>query len=229
MDRTKAPAAPAAAEAEMTPSRPILFNLSGPYAVGKDTLIDAILAAYPGRVHRVSTITTRPASANADPSYESVSAEEFARRTAAGRWIVNHQLGGAVAYGTSIDEIERVASQGRICVHSIYAGPEGAGKLREVFGRRVFSLGLLAAHGSVETQLEVLRRRLLDRGRDDPATIEARLKHQIEALRYVQENPVVPTGDGPLRVFDQVTVNAVLERAVECVLTLFAHTFALSG
>ena len=211
----------------MTTSRPILFNISGPYAVGKDTLIDAILAAHPGRVHRVGTITTRPASGNADPTYESVAANEFERRTAQGRWIVNHQLGGAVGYGTSIDEIERVAGQSLICVHSIYAGPEGAGKLREVFGRRVFSLGLLAAHGSVPAQLEVLRRRLLERGRDDPATIEARLKHQIEALAYVQENPLVPTADGPLRAFDQVSVNEVLAQAVECVLALFAQVFGL--
>lgn len=213
----------------MTSGRPFLFNVSGPYAVGKDTLIDAILAAHPGRVHRVSTITTRPASANVDPSYESVSADEFERRTARGRWLVNHQLGGAVGYGTSIDEIERVAGQGRICVHSIYAGPDGAGKLREAFGRRAFSLGLLAAHGDVASQLEVLRRRLLDRGRDDPATLEARLGHQVETLEYVQQNPVVPTGDGPMRVFDQVSVNEVLAQAIAGVLALFAQVFGLPG
>jgi guanylate kinase len=211
----------------MTAGRPILFNVSGPYAVGKDTLIDAVLAAHPGRLHRVSTITTRPAAAGVDPSYESVSEEEFARRTAQGRWLVNRQLGGAVAYGTSIDEIERMASQGRVSVHSIYAGPEGAGKLREAFGRRVFSLGLLAARASVPEQLQVLRRRLLDRGRDDPATLEARLEHQIEPLAYVMENPSVMTGDGPLKVFDQVLVNEVLAQAVECVLALFAQVFGL--
>jgi guanylate kinase len=211
----------------MTAGRPILFNVSGPYAVGKDTLIDAVLAAHPGRLHRVNTITTRPAAAGVDPSYESVSAEEFARRTAQGRWLVNRQLGGAVAYGTSIDEIERMASQGRVSVHSIYAGREGAGKLREVFGRRVFSLGLLAARASVPEQLQVLRRRLLDRGRDDPATLEARLAHQIEPLAYVMENPSVMTGDGPLKVFDQVLVNEVLAQAVECVLALFAQVFGL--
>jgi guanylate kinase len=211
----------------MTASRPILFNISGPYAVGKDTLIDAILAAHPGRVHRVSTITTRAAAANVDPTYESVSEQEFKRRTAQRRWIVNYQLGGAVGYGTSIDEIERVASHGLICVHSIYAGAQGAGKLREVFGRRLFSLGLLAAHGSVPAQLEVLRRRLLERGRDDPATIEARLKHQVETLEYVQENPAVATGDGPLTVFDQVLVNEVLTQSVQCVLALFARVFGL--
>ncbi|HVR08809.1 MAG TPA: hypothetical protein VMW75_12240 [Thermoanaerobaculia bacterium] len=211
----------------MTAGRPILFNVSGPYAVGKDTLIDAILAAYPGRVHRVRTITTRAASAKLDPSYESVSKEELERRTARGRWLVNRQLGGAVAYGTSIDEIERMASRGLVSVHSIYAGAEGAGKLRESLGRRAFSLGLLAARGSVPEQLEVLRRRLLDRGRDDPATLEARLAHQIEPLAYVLENPVVATGDGPMKVFDQVAVNEVLAQAVECVLALFARVFGL--
>ncbi len=212
---------------EMTAGRPILFNVSGPYAAGKDTLIDAVVAAHPGRVHRVTTITTRAASAGADPSYESVSEEELARRTARGRWLVNRQLGGAVAYGTSIDEIERMAAAGFLCVHSIYAGPEGAGRLRELLGRRVFSLGLLAARGGVAEQLAVLRQRLLDRGRDDPATVEAKLTHQGEPLAYVMENPTVPTGDGPLQVFDQVLVNDVREQSVECVLALVARVFGL--
>lgn len=211
----------------MNAARPILFNISGPYAVGKDTLIDAILAAHDGRVHRVSTITTRPASRTADPSYESVSADEFRARTARGRWLINDQLSGAVAYGTSVDEIEAMASAGRVSVHSIYAGPPGAGSLRQVFGRRVFSLGLLAADGGVEAQLAVLRGRLLERGREDPATIEAKLRHQIEPLTYVLENPVVATADGPLPVFDRVLVNASLPAAIAGVLAIFDQACGL--
>jgi ribose 1,5-bisphosphokinase PhnN len=169
----------------------------------------------------VSTITTRPASRTADPSYESVSPEEFRARTARGRWLINDQLSGAVAYGTSIDEIEAMASAGRVSVHSIYAAPPGAGRLREVFGRRVFSLGLLAADGGVEAQLAVLRGRLLERGREDPATIEAKLRHQVEPLTYVLENPVIATADGPLPAFDRVLVNESLPAAVARVLELF--------
>jgi guanylate kinase len=211
----------------MSDGRPILFNISGPYAVGKDTLIDAILAAHAGRVHRVSTITTRPASRTADPSYETVSPEELRERTSRGRWLTNHQLAGAVAYGTSIDEIEAMARAGLISVHSIYAGADGAGKLRQVFGRRAYSLGLLATRGDVEAQLAVLRGRLLERGREDPATLEAKLRHQIEPLAYVLANPVVATGDGPLPVFDQVLVNESLPATLQRVLAIFSQVFGL--
>src|SRR5689334_6684053 len=131
----------------------ILFNISGPYAVGKDTLLNVVLERYDDRVHRVSTLTTRPSSVDSDPSYTSVSDEELTRMTSVGRWIVTEQLGGSVRYATSLDEIEEQARAGRISIHSIFAGPQGAGQLRRAFGPRLFSVGVLAAHGGLDQQL----------------------------------------------------------------------------
>ncbi len=209
----------------MEPSRPFLINVSGPYAVGKDTILNALLSRYGDRVHRVHTLTTRPVSVDADPTYEHVTVEELERRVASGGWIANYQLSGTTAYGTSVTEIRQAARQGRICVHSIYAGPAGAGKLREIFGAGLLSIGLLAAHGEVEDQLAVLRERLLSRSRDDAAAIEARLLHQAEPLRYVLENPMVDTADGPMRAFDHVLINDDLERTVAETVELFQRTF----
>src|SRR5215475_11706105 len=76
--------------------RKILLNLSGPYAVGKDTMLNGLLERYGSFLHRVRTITTRPVSADSDPSYESLSDEEFRERISRGRWIVNRQLSGKV-------------------------------------------------------------------------------------------------------------------------------------
>ncbi|HEY8582624.1 MAG TPA: hypothetical protein VIL49_06745, partial [Capillimicrobium sp.] len=172
-------------------ARPFLLNVSGPYAVGKDTVLNAVIDRYPDRVHRVRTITTRPVKPGDDPSYTQLSPEEFDERVATGRWLVNRQLGGQTAYGTSVDEIHDAAAQGLISVHSVFPGPAGAGRLREVFGRGLLSLGLLASHGSVDEQREVLRARLVGRGRDAPDAIEARLRHQDEPLAYVSANPEV--------------------------------------
>lgn len=205
-----------------------MFNISGPYAVGKDTMLNELLARFPQIAHRVRTVTTRPVSSAADPSYEGLTADEFAHRTARGRWIVNFQLSGSVAYGTSIDEIENASAKGLVSVHSIYAGPQGAGRLREVFGRDLFSVGLLASDGGLNDQLKVLRDRLLGRGRDDADTVEARLQHQIAPIEYVKKNPLVETGTGSMRVFDEVLVNETLDIAVERVLALF-NTAMLEG
>jgi guanylate kinase len=206
-------------------AKPILINVSGPYAVGKDTILNAILSRHPERVHRVHTLTTRPVSKEADPTYDQVSREELERRVAEGGWISNTQLSGATSYGTSIIEIEQAAAAGKICVHSIYAGRDGAGKLREIFGRRLVSIGLLATRGHVEDQLLVLRERLLSRARDDAEAIEARLRHQVDPLGYVLENPTVETPDGALRVFDRVLINEDLETTVASAVAIFERAF----
>ncbi len=205
--------------------RPILINISGPYAVGKDTILNSLLSRYGDRVHRVHTMTTRPVDPEADPTYEQVTVEELERRVAEGGWIANYQLSGTTAYGTSIDEIRQAAGRGRISVHSIYAGPAGAGKLRQIFGGDLLSIGLLAAHGGVEEQLAELRKRLLGRSRDDAEALEARILHQAEPLRYVLENPVVETADGPMRAFDHVLINDDLDHTVDETVELFQRTF----
>jgi guanylate kinase len=202
-----------------------LFNISGPYAVGKDTILNELMARFGPRVHRVHTLTTRPVSREADPTYEQVTRDEFERRVSSGRWMFNYQLSGMTAYATSVDEIEEAARAGYVSIHSIYPGPDGAGRLREIFGSRALSIGLLAVAGSAAEQLEVLRARLLARSRDDPAAIEARLQHQLEPIQYVIDNPSVITVDGPMGVFDQVVFNKDIKETVGRVVRLFEQTF----
>src|SRR5688572_10390076 len=103
------------------PSRKFVFNVSGPYAVGKDTILNKLISIFGDRVYRVRTITTRPVSQQADPTYEQVTPDEFERRVSVGHWNKNYQLSGLTAYATDIDEIEKAASQGRICILSVYA------------------------------------------------------------------------------------------------------------
>jgi guanylate kinase len=126
-----------------------------------------------------------------------------------------------VAYGTSIDEIVQRADEGLVSIHSIFPGPQGAGALRRAFASRAFSIGLLPAAGSMEVQLAELRKRLVERGRDDPATIDTRLKHQPESVQFVLDNPYVDTEEGSLRVFNDVVINEHLSHTLMTVEQLF--------
>jgi guanylate kinase len=195
-----------------------VINVSGPYGVGKDSIVNEIIRALGDRAWRVPTVTTRPLTAGFDPSYSGVTDEEFDELTGTGEWMVTTQLGGSARYGTSIDGIEDAIEDGRIAVHSIYAGPDGAGRIRERFGRRLYSIGLLATGGSEADEIRELTSRLEGRGRDAPATIERRVPQQREKIAYVKENPVIDTDDGPMRAFDLVVVNKDLETATEEVL-----------
>jgi guanylate kinase len=210
-------------------ARPFLLNISGPYGVGKDTLLNVLLSRYGRHVHRVSTLTTRASAPDADPSYRSVTDEELTRLTAGGGWLVNAQLDGTVKYATSLTEIEEQARAGKISVHSIFASDAGAGRLRAYFGRGVFSVGVLAAEGDAQRQVEVLGQRLLARGRDDPQAIQNRLRHQVAPIEYVLANPTVPTPDGPMRVFDRTLVNDDLAESVKRIEELFTAVFEIEA
>ncbi len=168
-------------------------------------------------------LTTRDVDSAADPWYEHISEEELAIRTAHGRWIVNRQMDSSVAYATSIDEIESAHHAGMICIQSIFAGPDGAGRLREIFGKAVLSVGLAAGSGSLDEQLAVLRQRLTKRGREDTEAIDQRLKHQHQTIQYIQENPFVHTSDGSLRVFDDIVINDDFGAAITKLQRLFTR------
>ncbi len=210
-------------------SRPYLLNISGPYAVGKDSILNSIISSYPTSIHRVSTITTRLVSRDLDPSYTHLNLEDLKHRSSIENWIVNYQISGEVAYGTNIDEIKEKGESGLICIHSIYPSSEGAGKLRELFGKKLFSIGLCATNGGIEKQIEETRKRLINRGRDSMETIEVRLKHQIQPMEYILNNPVVETSDGFLHVFDKIFTNDNLDKTIKDVLFLFQSIFLRSN
>jgi guanylate kinase len=174
-------------------------------------------------------LTTRRISPSADPYYESLSVEEFAKRTSEGRWIVNHQIGGSVGYATSIDEILSAAEEGLICIQSIFPGPPGAGRLREVFGTRLLSVGVLVGNGDAGSQLLELERRLLSRGRDDIEVVRARLQYQAAPIQYIMNNESIVTDEGALQVFDEIIINDNLEKALHRVIEIFAKGFGIDA
>lgn len=220
MSGFRAPNAPCEAMARRS-----VFNVSGPYAVGKDTLLNSVIERFGERVHRVGTVTTRSVSLEKDPTYRSVSMIEMQDLAASGNWLVNYQLSGATGYATSVVEIEDAIQRSTVPVLSIHASKEGAGVLRSHFGRRLYSLALLPPGGDVDQQLQELRQRLLTRDRDDAPARQARLLHQREVLAYVNSNPSVNTPDGKLCVFDDVIVNDDLCSTIDSVLSKFAETF----
>lgn len=197
---------------------PYVVNFSGPYGVGKDTLVARALRELGPKGWRVRTTTTRPVPDGFDPSYLHLDEPAFRELTSTGEWIITSQIGGAYLYATSIDEIRSAGSRGQVAVHSLYAGPEGAGRFREVFGSALLSIGLLATGHGLDSEVAELTRRLEARGRDDETTIRRRLPFQHEKLSYVTENPMVSTPDGPMRAFDLLVVNDDLSEATSRVL-----------
>ncbi len=138
-------------------------------------------------------------------------------------YIYNRQIGGRVAYATSLRELRENMGCGRISVLSVHASATGAGALRAALGNNLYSIALLPSAGSKDGMMDVLRHRLIQRRRDAPEAIEQRLAHQEEPLQFTLENPTIESSGGTWPVFDHVMVNETLDAAVEEVDGLFSR------
>jgi ribose 1,5-bisphosphokinase len=139
-----------------------LFAIVGPSGVGKDTLMEAARARDP-RVHLVRRVITRPAQAGGE-DFESISEADFARRLDAGDFVLHWRAHG-LSYGIPA-EVRGMLAAGRPV---LFNGSRAAlGEAVRAFPE------LKVIH--VTARPEVLRQRLLARGRESAREIEKRLE-----------------------------------------------------
>ncbi|PLS22975.1 phosphonate metabolism protein/1,5-bisphosphokinase (PRPP-forming) PhnN [Neptunicoccus cionae] len=145
-----------------------LFTVVGPSGAGKDTVLNAALQRCP-RVLRMRRVITRASDAGGE-TIDGVSAAEFQTMLEQGEFALwweahNTRYGIPVAIDQALAEGQDVVFNG-----SRAAMPEILRRYPQV---RVLSLSVTP---------EVLRQRLIERGRETPAEIEARLTRAGLAL-----------------------------------------------
>lgn len=145
-----------------------LFFVVGPSGAGKDTLLSGAVTADP-RLHWARRVITRPEAAGGEP-FEGVSEAEFAARLAQGDFALHWQAHG-LSYGVPQDELAPLASGRVVLVNGSRAALDRA---REVFPDMTV-LHITAPPG-------LLADRLVARGRETRADIEARLARASFAL-----------------------------------------------
>lgn len=163
-----------------------VIGVVGPSGVGKDTVMAALAAAEP-RLALLRRVITRPEALGGEP-FEGVSEAEFAARRAAGAFVLDWQAHG-LCYG-----IPRGWPAGRdvlVNLSRAVLGQAGA-----AFGPGFMVLELTAAP-------EVLAARLAARGREDAASIAARLARQV----------TVPEGLAVLRLDNSGALDATVAAA----------------
>jgi guanylate kinase len=170
-----------------------VFVITGPSGVGKGTLIRGLLERVPQLQLSVSA-TTRASRAGERGGlhYHFMTAEEFARHVAAGDFI-EHAIYSGSRYGTLRSELERRLKDGVPVVLEIEL--QGARQVREAIPEAV-------AVFIAPPSREALRARLVGRGTDAPAQIDARMRTAESELEAQPE-------------FSHVVVNDRLEQATE--------------
>jgi ribose 1,5-bisphosphokinase len=138
-----------------------LIAVVGPSGVGKDTVIDALVAATPGLV-RARRAITRPSEAGGE-DFEGVTVQEFDRRRATGEFVLWWDAHG-LRYGIPRAIVERL-DEGSDVIANLSRGalPDARRFFR---GMRVLAL---------TARPEVLAARLAARGRETAEDIAERL------------------------------------------------------
>jgi guanylate kinase len=168
-----------------------VFVITGPSGVGKGTLIRGLLEQVPELQLSVSATTRAPRPGEEDGrDYHFLTPEEFDARIAAGAF-VEHATYSGNRYGTLRSELERRVEAGTPVVLEIEV--EGARQVRRAMPE---AIQVFIAPPSVDA----LRARLVGRGTDDPAQVEARLRTAVGELTAQPE-------------FGHVVVNDRLEEA----------------
>ena len=169
-----------------------LFVLSGPSGVGKSTVLERVRELLPGLWYSVSatTRTMRPGEQDG-VNYHFVTRERFHELIEAGRLLEHAHFAGNW-YGTPRDPVEERLAAGEDVLLEIEV--QGARQVRAAPGLGREAVLIFLAPPSVDE----LIRRLVGRGTEDPATIEARLAAARDELAAEAEfdHTVVNTNVG---------------------------------
>ncbi|WP_026461079.1 guanylate kinase [Schaalia suimastitidis] len=172
---------------------PTLVVLAGPTAVGKGTVVRALLQHHPQVVLSVSATTRAPRPGEVDGThYHFLSPQAFDELIATGgmlEWALVH---GRHKYGTPREPVERALNEGRPVLLEIDLA--GARQVRKSFPDALFVF-------LAPPSWEELERRLIGRGTEDAAERERRLETAKTEMAAKDE-------------FDVIVINDDLDQAV---------------
>lgn len=166
-----------------------LFFVVGPSGAGKDTLLSGAIAADPA-LHWARRVITRPESAGGEP-FEGVSAPEFASRLARGDFALHWNAHG-LRYGVPHAELPQTRDV-------LLNGSRAA-----IAQAMAAFPGLRVIH--ITAPIPVLAERLLHRGRETRAEIEARLTRAHQPL---------PEGVPVIEVINDASADAGVTRLLQ--------------
>lgn len=192
-----------------------LYTIVAPSGAGKSSLVAALREQDPAIRLSIST-TTRPARPGeiSGREYYFVSREKFEELSRAGEFLEQAEVYGNL-YGTSKHWIEATRAAGEDVLLEI--DWQGARQVKRIFPDMSFIYIL-------PPSIDVLRERLVKRGKDTPEVIERRLAAAREDLRHVhQADYVIINEDFSVALADLQAVTRSLRLTAAHQLKRYAH------
>lgn len=184
--------------------RPFLLVLSSPSGGGKSTIASHLLEARDDLGYSVSATTRAPrAGEEHGVQYHFLSADEFARREAAGEFLETATYGGC-RYGTLRTEVERVMAGGRHVILDIEVA--GSKQVRERFPE---SVHVFVLPPSAATLVDRLKGRRTETARELATRLETAADELVAAMDY----DYIVVNDDLVTAVDQVAAILDAERS----------------
>lgn len=171
----------------------ILFVISGPSGVGKNSVLTSLLKDVPGLCYSISATTRPPRKGELNGvNYFFLTKEQFLEKAEAGDFFEYEEYVGNL-YGTPRDYIERAIGEGRDVVMDIEC--RGAAEIKRKMPEAVLIF-------LTPPTMEELKARLVARSTDSPEVIEMRIRKAEQEM-------------GEVAKYDYFVLNDKLDLAVE--------------
>ncbi len=195
-----------------------LYVVVAPSGAGKSTLVNALLEREPDIGLSISYTTRAPRPGEeSGREYFFVSREEFAAMVERGEFLEHAEVYGNW-YGTSKKWIEKTRAAGSDVLLEI--DWQGAHAVKALFPDMTFIYIL-------PPSIEVLRKRLVKRGKDSKEVIERRLAEANEDLKHAHEaDYVIINEDFSVALLDLQSVVRALRLTAQRQLKLHQHLFS---
>jgi len=179
---------------------------SAPSGSGKSTIVSHILSLHPEMQFSISATSRPPRGTEQNGvEYYFMDVEEFRRRIQADEFVEYEQVYEGRYYGTLKKEVERIWNEGKVIIFDVDV--KGGVNLKKYFADKALSVFIQAP------SIEVLRKRLVGRGTDSPADIEARIAKAAEEMSYADKFDVILINDDLDKAFaeSEAMVNKYLQ------------------
>ncbi len=166
---------------------------SAPSGSGKSTIVHHILELHPEMEFSVSAASRAPRGKEQDGiDYYFITPEEFTKKIENDEFVEYEQVYKGRYYGTLKKEVQRIWDKGNVIIFDVDV--QGGLNLKKYFGEKALSVFIQVP------SIEVLKERLINRGTDSEADIQARISKAAEEMTYANR-------------FDFILINDKLEKA----------------
>ena len=170
-----------------------LIVFSAPSGAGKTTLVKYILSKFNEIEFSISATSRKPRGNEKNGlDYYFLSDLEFKKRINNKEFVEYEEVYGGIFYGTLKSELKRIWENNKIVIFDIDV--VGGVNIKEMFHKETLSIFVMPP------SLEILEKRLIDRGDISKDQIETRIKKAEDELDYASK-------------FDNIIINSDLDKS----------------